>query len=237
MYVILFYRDMSGRITKHSLIFIVFGLVTYSFVYLTYYNNYYHQKDHSINLFRLLFDYPNSSEKGNWNLTTDQSIDGIPDSIPVKKILLWNSPHRIEVAAFGTGHQPFVDHGCPVTNCYIQANNSEFWSQAIANDSEILKSFDAVLVNVHELRLSFLPEYERPSGQRFVWLSQESPSNTLGGIVDRNPGKFHSIFNWTMTYKRDADIQLLYGRIQLLANSQSFFFPQIKTSYCKTTLY
>ncbi len=49
-----------------------------------------------------------------------------PKKKSVKKILLWNSPNRDEVAIFGTGHQPFIDHGCPITICYIQANSSEF---------------------------------------------------------------------------------------------------------------
>ena len=136
----------------------------------------------------------------------------VSKKIGLKTILLWNSPHRIEVAAFGTGHKPFVDHGCSITNCYIQANSSEFWSQAIRNDSEILKSFDAVLVNVHELWLSFLPNYERPANQRLVWLTQESPMTN--DIVGGDPTRFERIFNWTMTYRIDSDIQLLYGRMQ-----------------------
>jgi len=139
------------------------------------------------------------------------------DSKNMKTILLWNSPHRIEVAAFGTGNQPFINNGCSITNCYIQANSSEFWIRATANDSQVLKSFDAVLVNIHELWLSFLPKYERPAGQRLVWLTQESPQTTTG-FVDLSSNKFNRLFNWTMTYKRDSDIQLLYGRFMRIEN-------------------
>jgi len=142
----------------------------------------------------------------------------------LKTILIWNSPERIEsIAGFGTGHQPFIDHGCPVSYCYIQVNeSSEFWSRATANNSEILKSFDAVVINIY--KLFFLPNYERPAGQRFVWLSQESPGNEIGlGNVDANPTIFDRVFNWTMTYKRDSDIQLLYGRIHPISNR--YIFP------------
>ena len=135
----------------------------------------------------------------------------------LKKIFLWNSPHRIEVYAFGTGHQPFIDSGCSVSNCFIQTNSSDFWSRATANNSGILKNFDAVLVNIHELWLSFLPDYERPAGQRLVWLTQESPQTT-NGFVNLSSSKFDGIFNWTMTYKRDSDIQLLYGRVERIKN-------------------
>jgi len=153
----------------------------------------------------------------------NQDFDGYLNNKTLKKILLWNSPNRVEVAAFGTGDQPFIDAGCPVTNCFIQANSTEFWRQASRNDSAILKSFDAVVINVHDLWLSFLPNYERPSNQRLVWLTQESPMGTLSGkLVDGNTKKFERIFNWTMTYKRDSDIQFLYGRIHPISNRYKF---------------
>ena len=159
----------------------------------------------------------------NDKLLTDKWMDSNPakniEKIPLKTILIWNSPERIEsIAGFGTGHQPFIDHGCPVSNCYIQVNeSSEFWSRATSNNSEILKSFDAVVINIYHL--FFLPNYERPAGQRFVWLSQESPGNEKGlGNIDANPAIFERFFNWTMTYKRDSDIQLLYGRIHPIQN-------------------
>ena len=69
------------------------------------------------------------------NNIRNQTTDSSGKTIRLKTILIWNSPERIEsVAGFGTGHQPFIDHGCPVSNCYIQVNEStEFWSRATAN--------------------------------------------------------------------------------------------------------
>ena len=36
-----------------------------------------------------------------------------------KKILLFTSYFGMHDWMFGFGHQPFIDHKCPVTNCYI----------------------------------------------------------------------------------------------------------------------
>ena len=121
------------------------------------------------------------------------------------------------MAAFGTGHDAFIKARCPVSACEIVANSSEFWSRVVAsaaaaaaaNDSsqDLLSSFDAILINMHELWLSFMPgeggvKYQRPARQRLVWLTQESPQ-TMGGI---QPDQFDGVFNWTMSYNvRDKD--------------------------------
>ncbi len=149
------------------------------------------------------------------DLASDVASDVANKSL--KKILLWNSAHRIEVSAFGVGHQPFVDAGCPISNCFIEANSSEFWTLATSNDSEMLKSFDAVIINIHELWLSFLPDYKRPASQRLIWLTQESPQTTTE-FVNLDSHQYDGLFNWTMTYKRDSDIQLPYGRVERIAN-------------------
>ncbi|KAK2514176.1 Fut7 [Columba livia] len=48
---------------------------------------------------------------------------------------------------------------------------------------------------------------ERPPGQNWVWVSLESPSNTkaLAG--------WNQTFNWVMTYRRDSDIFIPYGKL------------------------
>ena len=138
----------------------------------------------------------------------------------LRTILIWNNPERIEsVASFGLGHQPFIDNKCPVTNCYIQVNEStgEFWRKAIANDSQILKSFDAIIFN--SFLIPSFPKHKRPSNQRFIWLTQEAPtSGHPDGIVDEFPPAFERIFNWTMSYRKNADIQLPYGRFHPSSN-------------------
>ena len=128
-----------------------------------------------------------------------------------KKILLWNSPERIEAAAFGTGHQAFVDAKCPVSDCYLMANSKLVVEQIQKEDYRLLETFDAVLINVHELWLTtLLPDsYRRPDHQRLVFFTQESPV----GSQSLDVTKLGNVFNWTMTYQHDSDVRLLYGRI------------------------
>ena len=130
-----------------------------------------------------------------------------------KKILLWNSPNRIEASAFGTGHQAFLDAKCLVYDCEIVANSSEFWSLAELDDFKLLAEFDAILINVHELWLSsLLPHnYSRPKKQRLVFFTQESPLTM--SVMGLDVEKLDGVFNWTMTYRMDSDIRFLYGRV------------------------
>ncbi|KAG7264392.1 hypothetical protein CRUP_024997 [Coryphaenoides rupestris] len=47
----------------------------------------------------------------------------------------------------------------------------------------------------------------RPRGQRWVWMSLESPANS------GNLHPFAGVFNLTMSYRRDADIIVPYGKV------------------------
>ncbi|XP_009503615.2 alpha-(1,3)-fucosyltransferase 7 [Phalacrocorax carbo] len=48
---------------------------------------------------------------------------------------------------------------------------------------------------------------ERPPGQNWVWVSLESPSNTKALAA------WNQTFNWVMTYRRDSDIFIPYGKL------------------------
>ena len=139
--------------------------------------------------------------------------------------MLWNSANRIEVNAFGTGHQSFVNAQCPVSNCDLVANSSEFWTRVTKSNYTLLETFDAIIFNLHELWLTFLfpDEYRRPVHQRVVFLTQESPLTMAAMGLDVS--RLHNIFNWTMTYKLDSDIQLLYGRVHPKINSTYHIRP------------
>ena len=158
-----------------------------------------------------------------------QLIDNSSQQLPVdsfksrKLILLWNSPQRIESAAFGTGHEAFINAKCPVSDCELIANSDSLSKLITKSSYQLLSAFDAILINVHELWLStLLPvTYQRPRHQRVVFFTQESPlSSEL-----LNVSQLDNIFNWTMTYNSKSDIQLLYGRVikrTALNNQQSF---------------
>lgn len=141
---------------------------------------------------------------------SDQAIR-IHSKRPLKNILLWNSPHRIEAAVFGTGHKAFLNAKCPVSDCKIVANSTLFWKNMVHSNFKMLAKFDAVLFNIHELWLSSLPpqSYRRPQHQRYVLLTQESPQT----MKKFHPENYSDFFNWTMSYRSDSDIQLPYGRI------------------------
>ncbi|XP_046449216.1 alpha-(1,3)-fucosyltransferase C-like [Daphnia pulex] len=116
-----------------------------------------------------------------------------------KTILIWNSPQILDTAPFGLGHEPFIAHGCEVSDCIV------FDQPKILP----LEEYDAILVHVHELWKTRMPDFHRQKHQRFVFLTQESP-NSMHTIDVTKMGNF---FNWTMSYKLNSDVQLLYGRI------------------------
>lgn len=122
-----------------------------------------------------------------------------------KSIFIWNSPERIETAVFGTGHEPFVRHGCEVSQCEIFHNESAL----------PLKDYDAIIMNMHVIWLTELPYFKRRQDQRFIFMTQESPASMF--LLDVS--KLKNYFNWTMSFRLNSDIQFLYGRIQPLPSA------------------
>ncbi|KAK4025330.1 hypothetical protein OUZ56_014403 [Daphnia magna] len=139
-----------------------------------------------------------------WQQLQQQNTDGKRNSIQIKTILFWNGPRRSEMTIFGTGHDAFVQHGCPVSDCEIVNSPYQYPDRP-------LDSYDAILFNFNdEFWLSKRPEYQRRPHQRFVFFTQEPPPS----IEPMNIAGYTNYFNWTMTYRRDSDILLLYGRIR-----------------------
>ncbi|KAJ8285693.1 hypothetical protein GJAV_G00029860 [Gymnothorax javanicus] len=83
-----------------------------------------------------------------------------------------------------------------VPGCHLTANRSQF------------PKADVVVFHHHELKThrQRLPRLlSRPSNQKWLWTSLESPAS------NGNLTPYDGIFNWTMTYRRDADIFVPYG--------------------------
>ena len=116
-----------------------------------------------------------------------------------KNILIWNSPERIETAVFGFGHEPFVKHGCEISECAIYNSAS----------SLPLEEYDAIIIHMHELWTTQLPKFQRKSHQRLIFLTQESPASMPIDVTT-----IGNLFNWTMSYRLNSDVKLLYGRIE-----------------------
>ena len=124
--------------------------------------------------------------------------------IKLKTILFWNGPRRSEMTIFGTGHDVFVQHRCPVSDCEIVNSPYQYPDRS-------LDTFDAIVINFNdEFWLKKRPEFDRRPEQRLVFFTQEPPPS----IQPINITSYTDYFNWTMTYRRDSDIRLLYGRIR-----------------------
>ncbi|XP_029296013.1 alpha-(1,3)-fucosyltransferase 7-like [Cottoperca gobio] len=118
-------------------------------------------------------------------------------------ILLWHWP-------FGHSYRLDGDKCLEMYNirrCFLTDNISAF------------STADVVVFHHQELRggLSSLPLHlDRPASQHWVWLSMEPPVNNA------NLTPLTGLFNWTMSYRRDADISIPYGKTMLRGDELSF---------------
>lgn len=141
-------------------------------------------------------------------LTLEKSVFSIesnsnqPRTRQNKNILIWNSAERIETATFGLGNQPFIHHECEIPFCTLFDNAS----------SLSLEKYDAIIFHVHTLWAMPMPTFRRLKHQRFIFLTQESPTSMSTSNFDVTT--LGSMFNWTMSYKLNSDILFLYGRIR-----------------------
>ncbi|XP_058158741.1 alpha-(1,3)-fucosyltransferase 7 [Dasypus novemcinctus] len=119
---------------------------------------------------------------------------GAPAPQPALTILVWHWPF--------TGRPPALPGDtCArygAAHCRLSTNRS------------LLASADVVVFHHRELqtRQVRLPLAERPRGQPWVWTSMESPSHTRG------LGRLRGVFNWVLSYRRDSDIFVPYGRLE-----------------------
>jgi alpha-1,3-fucosyltransferase len=120
-----------------------------------------------------------------------------------KSILFWNGAMRSEMTIFGTGHDTFVQHGCPVSDCEIVNSPHQYPGRP-------LDSYDAIIFNFNdEFVMKKKPVFNRLPHQRFIFFTQEPPP----AIENLDIFGYRNYFNWTMTYRMESDVPLLYGRI------------------------
>ncbi|XP_034547063.1 alpha-(1,3)-fucosyltransferase 7-like [Notolabrus celidotus] len=126
------------------------------------------------------------------------SLLGYHQHVPQRNIsiLLWHWPFGRSFRLRGDKCQTKYN----ISGCLLSDNTSTF------------STADVVVFHHHELSngRSLLPlHHDRPASQRWVWLSLEPPVNTL------NLSQLKGLFNWTMSYRRDADIPVPYGQTLL----------------------
>lgn len=126
-------------------------------------------------------------------------------------ILLWHWP-------FGRSYRLHGDKCLEMYNisrCFLTDNTSTF------------SAADVVVFHHQELSkgLSLLPLHlNRPASQRWVWLSMEPPVNNA------NLTLFNGLFNWTMSYRHDADISIPYGKT--LQGGDDLSYPAAANRSC-----
>jgi alpha-1,3-fucosyltransferase len=123
--------------------------------------------------------------------------------LKIKSILFWSGASRSEMTIFGTGHDTFVHHGCPVSDCEIVNSPQQYPGRP-------LDSYDAIIFNFNdEFVMKKRPVFNRLPHQRFIFFTQEAPP----AIEYLDISGYKNYFNWTMTYRMESDVPLLYGRI------------------------
>ena len=141
-------------------------------------------------------------------------------NLTIKSILIWNNPRRAEVLSFGTGQDAFIENKCFIKECYLS-----YYEQY---PDKPLSSYDAVIFNFNEESWKlktpdYLKNYSRSPKQLYIFLTQE-PSSALSKNYNKNSTETYiwkNYFNWTMSYKLNSDIRLLYGEIQLIEDQSN----------------
>lgn len=101
---------------------------------------------------------------------------------------------------------------CPVTNCLLTYRHRLF------------PRSDVVIFHGQDMPDTFELEElnsRRPKGQIWIYFVLESPSNAKDTYF------FRDMFNWTMTYERNADIFLPYGSYVTLKPGETSSYGQI----------
>ncbi len=163
------------------------------------------------------YDSRNKASDYHQNIENKQNNQSETKTNATKTILLWNGSRRVEVQVFGKGEDPFAKQNCTFTRCEISDNRTE----------RPLEHYDAIVVVLNDEFISpdqlKLPEFnnKRNKSQRVVFFTQESPPALMPYY---NMSQFINYFNWTMTYRMDSDIRLLYGRF--IANENAPITPE-----------
>ncbi|XP_078068774.1 4-galactosyl-N-acetylglucosaminide 3-alpha-L-fucosyltransferase 9-like [Mustelus asterias] len=156
-------------------------------------------------LLMLYIKPPNTSIN---DLTSVKNLD-----MPVKNytiVLIWFWPFGVRFE-LNSCESEFNIH-----DCYLTV------------DRNLYNKSHAVLIHHCDISgdLSNLPKQPRPAFQKWVWMNMESPSNTQINIG------LDPLFNLTLTYRRDSDIQVPYASLTMNKVPVDFAFPKKTDLVC-----
>ncbi|KAM4723440.1 4-galactosyl-N-acetylglucosaminide 3-alpha-L-fucosyltransferase 9-like [Anableps anableps] len=152
----------------------------------------------------------------NYLLEPSDSTNHIQHVFPVKNdknlttVLVWLWP-------FGTIYDTNVCSSLfNIDGCFITA------------DRKFYNKSDGVVIHHRDIAgdLSNLPKLQRPPFQKWIWMNMESPSNS-----GRLPG-INNLFNLTLNYRQDSDIQVPYGSIVTAETGEDFVPPSKNKLVC-----
>ncbi|NXL95053.1 FUT9 fucosyltransferase, partial [Alectura lathami] len=95
-------------------------------------------------------------------------------------------------------------------------------------DRSLYNKSHAVLIHHRDVNwdLTNLPQQARPPFQKWIWMNLESPTHT-----PQKSGIEH-LFNLTLTYRRDSDIQVPYGSMMVGTGSFTYEVPSKEKLVC-----
>ncbi|XP_072931546.1 4-galactosyl-N-acetylglucosaminide 3-alpha-L-fucosyltransferase FUT6-like [Epargyreus clarus] len=124
-------------------------------------------------------------------------------------VLIWKHWKWLQsrhVHGFNTSGESDPLSQCSVKNCVFTGNNT------------LLDTVDAVVVHIQ--KGEFPKTVHRNRDQRWIFLNDESPMNAFSMSSSRPKlSQLANLFNWSMTYRSDADIPVPYGRTVALPKS------------------
>uniref|UniRef100_A0A3Q2P8M4 Fucosyltransferase n=1 Tax=Fundulus heteroclitus TaxID=8078 RepID=A0A3Q2P8M4_FUNHE len=125
-------------------------------------------------------------------------------------ILVWLWP-------FGKAYETNIcSSAFNIEGCFVTANRN-FYNKS-----------DGVVMHHRDIArdLSNLPKLQRPPFQKWIWMNLESPSNS-----GKLPG-INNLFNLTLNYRQDSDIQIPYGSIEIAETVEDFVPPSKNKLVC-----
>ncbi|KAG5285213.1 hypothetical protein AALO_G00000820 [Alosa alosa] len=98
----------------------------------------------------------------------------------------------------------------------------------VTADRNLYNKSDGVVIHHRDISsdLSNLPPLYRPALQKWVWMNLESPSHS-----SQLPG-IENLFNLTLNYRQDADIEVPYGTIVANQGDEEFVPPSKTKLVC-----
>ncbi|XP_068617114.1 4-galactosyl-N-acetylglucosaminide 3-alpha-L-fucosyltransferase 9-like [Brachionichthys hirsutus] len=95
-------------------------------------------------------------------------------------------------------------------------------------DRSLYNESDGVIIHHRDIDtdLSNLPQLQRPSSQKWIWMNFEPPT-----LLKQLPG-IDSLFNLTLNYRQDADIEVPFGSLVAAASRDDFVLPSKNKLVC-----